>query len=254
MSRVIVWYSDGAASACAARLAVSQYGAECVSVVKADTTNDEHPDNLRFRADVEKWIGGEVELIRSESFDGIDDVFERTRYMAGIAGARCTTELKKVPRYRYQRPDDIHIFGYTADEGHRISRFEGNNPELICEWNLRDAQLTKDDCYHLLDQAGIELPAMYQLGFDHNNCLGCVKATSAYYWARTRKHFPETFSRRAAQSRDIGARLVRIKGERVFLDEIPLDFGDDGPDGDIECGPFCEMQPSLFTEAVKWEK
>lgn len=251
MGRVIVWYSDGAASACAARLAVSKYGASGVDVVKADTTDDEHPDNLRFRADVEAWIGTGVELIRSEAFAGIDDVFERTRYMAGIAGARCTTELKKVPRYRYQRHDDTHVFGYTADERSRIERFEGNNPELLCEWNLLDAYLTKDDCYYLLDQAGIELPAMYGLGFDHNNCIGCVKATSAHYWARTRKHFPEVFNRRAAQSRDIGARLVRIEGERVFLDEIPADFGDEGPDGEIECGPFCEMQPSLFAGGLE---
>ena len=241
-TRVVVWYSDGAASACAARLAVLKYGTERVSVVKADTTDDEHPDNLRFRADVEAWIGTKVELIRSESFTGIDDVFERTRYMAGIAGARCTTELKKVPRYRFQESTDLHIFGYTVDERSRIDRFEGNNPELVCEWNLRDENLTKDDCYFLLDQAGIELPAMYGLGFDHNNCIGCVKATSAHYWARTR--------RRAKQSRDIGARLVRIEGERVFLDEIPSDFGDEGPDGEIECGPFCEMQPSLFAASI----
>ena len=246
MSRVVVWYSDGAASACAAQLAVSKYGADRVSVVKADTTEDEHADNLRFRADVEAWIGKDVELIRSEAFTGIDDVFERTRYMAGIAGARCTTELKKIPRYQFQEPTDVHIFGYTVDERFRIDRFEENNPELLCEWNLRDADLTKDDCYYLLDQAGIALPAMYGLGFDHNNCIGCVKATSPHYWARTRKHFPEVFNRRAAQSRDIGARLVRLQGERVFLDEIPADFGGDGPDGEIECGPFCEMQPSLF--------
>jgi len=248
--RVVVWYSDGAASACAARLAVLKYGTERVSVVKADTTDDEHPDNLRFRAEVEAWIGTQVELIRSESFTGIDDVFERTRYMAGIAGARCTTELKKIPRYQFQEPTDVHIFGYTVDEKSRIDRFAGNNPELLCEWNLSDKNLTKDDCYFLLDQAGIELPAMYGLGFGHNNCIGCVKATSPHYWARTRKLFPEVFARRAAQSRDIGARLVRIEGERAFLDEIPLDFGDEGPDGEIECGPFCEMQPSLFAANV----
>lgn len=243
--RVLVWYSDGAASAVAAYFAVRKYGERCV-VVKADTTADEHPDNLRFRADVEEWIGREVTLIRSEEYEGIDDVFERTRYMAGIAGARCTTELKKLPRRQYQRDDDIHVFGYTADEAHRIDRFEGNNPELTCDWILRDKNITKDDCYYLLDRAGIELPEMYRLGFDHNNCKGCVKATSPAYWARTRLHFPDVFQRRAAQSRDIGARLVRIEGERVFLDEIPEDFPVDGPDGDIECGPFCEMQPSLF--------
>lgn len=246
--RVDVWYSDGAASAVAAKIAVDAYG-DRVEVIKCDTTADEHPDNLRFRRDVEEWIGRKVTLIRSEKYDGIDDVFEKRRYLSGIAGAPCTTELKKVVRRAYQRPDDIHVFGYTADESRRIKDFEANNPELHCAWVLRDRELAKDDCYHLLREAGISLPRMYALGFEHNNCLGCVKATSPHYWARTRQEFPEVYERRAQQSRAFGVRLARIDGERVFLDEIPADFGTDGPDGEIECGPFCEM-PSLFAEAA----
>ena len=243
--RVDVWYSDGAASAVAAKLAIDKYGDDA-AIIKCDTTPDEHPDNLRFRAEVEEWIGRDVELIRSEKYDGVDSVFEKRRYLAGIAGAPCTTELKKLVRRAYQRPDDVHVFGYTADEEARIKRFEANNPELHLDWILRDKQVSKDDAYHLLEMAGIELPQMYRYGFDHNNCLGCVKATSPHYWARTRLLFPEVFEKRARQSRDYGARLLRIEGERVFLDELPDDYPADGPDGEIECGPFCEM-PSLFT-------
>lgn len=239
-----MWYSDGAASAVTAKLAVDTYG-DAVDVVKCDTTDDEHPDNIRFRSDVERWIGRSVTLIRSDRYDGIDDVFEDRRYLAGIAGAPCTGQLKKLVRHAYQRPDDTHLFGYTADEAARIRMFENNNPELACEWLLADRELSKDDCYHVLEDAGIDLPAMYRLGFEHNNCLGCVKATSPHYWARTRRHFPDVFARRADQSRRFGARLARIDGERVFLDEIPDDFAVDGDDGDIECGPFCAM-PSLF--------
>lgn len=247
MSRVLVWYSDGAASAVAAKLALDKYG-DRVDVVKCDTTADEHPDNMRFRRDVEAWLGVTVTLIGSDEYATVDDVFERTRYMAGIAGARCTTELKKLPRWSYQRPDDVHVFGYTADEWRRIERFEQNNPELTCAWVLRDAFVRKVDCHRMLREAGIEPPAMYGLGFEHNNCLGCVKATSPGYWNRTRQHFPEAFARRAAQSREIGARLVRVDGERVFLDELDPNVGLDESDGEIECGPFCDPgdQADLF--------
>lgn len=79
---------------------------------------------------------------------------------------------------------------------------------------------------------------MYALGFDHNNCLGCVKSTSPGYWNRTRKLFPKIFARRAHQSRVIGARLVRVKGVRVFLDELPPEAYE--PDDDIDCGPVCQ--------------
>ena len=161
--------------------------------------------------------------------------------MAGIAGARCTTELKKLVRQRFERDDDIHIFGYTVDEHSRAARFEGNNPELSCEWMLIDSFIRKKDCHRILREAGIEPPVMYSLGFEHNNCLGCVKATSPGYWNRTRREFPDAFARRARQSRDINARLVRVNGERIFLDELDPSEGLDEPDGNIECGPFCEM-------------
>lgn len=240
MSRVLVWYSDGAASAVAAKLAVEKYGDRC-EVVKCDTTGDEHEDNLRFRKDVERWIGREVVLIRSEKYIGIDDVFERTRWISGPQGARCTTELKKLVRIAYQRPDDIHVFGYTADEWKRARDFEMANPDLTCDWILVESFVRKTDCHRIIREAGIKQPMMYVLGFDHNNCKGCGKATSAAYWARTRLHFPDVFARRARQSREIGARLARLNGVRVFLDEIPADYPIDGPDGNIECGPFCGM-------------
>lgn len=240
MSRVISWFSDGAASAVASKLAVEKYGDRC-EVVKCDTTADEHPDNVRFRKDVERWIGREVKLIRSAEYANVDDVFERERYMAGIAGARCTSALKKEVRYRYQRHGDVHVFGYTVEEKGRIAKFEKNNWELRCDWILRDQWVRKADCYRILREAGIALPAMYGLGFEHNNCLGCVKATSPAYWNRTRRLFPLTFDKRAHQSREIGARLVRVNGERIFLDELPPDAGRGEGDGEIECGPFCAM-------------
>jgi hypothetical protein len=82
---------------------------------------------------------------------------------------------------------------------------------------------------------------MYALGFEHNNCLGCVKATSPAYWNRVRMCFPEVFKRRAEQSREIGVRLTRVQGRRIFLDQLGIEDGGGEGDGDIECGPFCQM-------------
>jgi len=235
--RRLVWFSCGAASAVAAKLAVEQYGDGC-EVVYCDTLIAEHPDNGRFFKDVEAWIGRPIRVIRSDKFASIDEVFERTRYMAGIAGARCTGELKKLPREAFQEHGDVHVFGYTSDEQRRADNFEENNPALAVEWMLIDQGVSKQRCLEMLTEAGIALPLMYALGFDHNNCLGCVKATSPGYWNRTRRLFPEVFERRARQSRLIGARLVRVKGVRKFLDELPPDA--EAPDDDIECGPVCQ--------------
>lgn len=236
-TRVIVWFSCGAASAVAAKLAVDKYG-DRVEAVYCNTLASEHPDNARFMQDVERWIGKKVTIISSTKYESIDEVFEKTRYMAGISGARCTVEMKKLPRLKFQQPDDLHIFGLTADEDKRITRFTGDHPDLDLEWNLQDANLDKDDCLRMIVEAGIVLPAMYSLGYKNNNCIGCVKATSAKYWDKVRKDFPEVFARRAAQSRAIGVRLTRVKGERIFLDDLPAK-GIRGKLEDISCGPDC---------------
>jgi hypothetical protein len=85
------------------------------------------------------------------------------------------------------------------------------------------------------------LPRIYQMGYPNANCIGCVKATSATYWNHVRKMHPDVFDRRALQSREIGAKLVRWKGERMFLDELPAHAkGNSMKHLTFECGIFCE--------------
>ena len=237
--RVIVWFSCGAASAVALHRALELYDYSNVQVqaVYCDTAASEHPDNERFLADVERWLGIKVVRITGEYAD-VDDVFMRTRYMAGINGARCTVEMKKRPRFSYQRPTDIHIFGYTADEGKRMDRFRANHPAVSLDFILAEEGLNKQDCFKILGDAGVSVPVMYKLGFRNNNCLGCVKATSARYWNMTREMFPEVFQRRAEQSRELGVRLTRFKGKRIFLDELPIGYMW-GEVEDLSCGPDC---------------
>lgn len=237
MSRVVAWFSCGAASAAAAYLALKEYGKR-VDVVYCDTMASEHPDNLRFFLHVQRWLQRDITVIRSDKYTTVDEVFEQTRYMSGIAGARCTVEMKKVPRHVYQRPDDVHVFGFTADEVGRVERFTANNPELIADHILVRHGWGKASCLDLLRRKGIALPAMYALGYRNNNCIGCVKATSRAYWASIRRDFPDVFERRAKLSRELGVRLTRVSGERVFLDELPPDVPDE-PMENISCGPEC---------------
>jgi 3'-phosphoadenosine 5'-phosphosulfate sulfotransferase (PAPS reductase)/FAD synthetase len=234
--RRVVWFSCGAASAVAAKLTVEKD--PTASVVYCDTSASEHPDNLRFLADVERWIGKPVTRIKSEKYATVDEVFEKRRYMSGIKGALCTTEMKKIPRLGFQRPDDIHIFGFTADETERIDRFRLGNPDMFLEWPLLDGKIDKADTYRRVSAAGIKLPVMYGLGFTNNNCIGCVKAASHTYWNRIRLYWPDVFERRCRQSREIGAKLITLNGERAFLDELPVESTlFDGES--ISCGPEC---------------
>jgi hypothetical protein len=99
--------------------------------------------------------------------------------------------------------------------------------------------LKKPDCHALVRKAGIELPAMYQLGFDNNNCIGCPKG-GAGYWNKIRKHFPDQFIRMAELSRRLNARIVKVSNKRVFLDELPPNAGRQKDEVEISCSPLCE--------------
>ena len=99
----------------------------------------------------------------------------------------------------------------------------------------------------MIEQAGIRLPDMYALGYQHNNCLGCVKSKGAGYWNKVRDDFPAAFNARAEQSRRLNVRLVEVDGIRVFLDELPRGVGNYQTEPEIQCGIFCEMAQKEYT-------
>jgi hypothetical protein len=186
-------------------------------------TGAEHPDNERFLEECETWFGCYVTRIKSEKYSDTWAVWEKRRYLAGIDGAPCTVELKVAPRLAFQRPSDIHVFGYTADgpDVERASRLRSTYPEMRIKTPLIERGITKSACLEMVVRAGIKLPVMYAMGFHNNNCIPCVKATSPSYWALVRKQFPAHFARMAKLSRDLDVRLCRLNNDRAFIDEIP---------------------------------
>lgn len=243
--RVLVWFSCGAASAIAAKFALGKYPGR-VEVLYCDTLAYEHPDNRRFIADIEAWLGVQVRILRSDVYADIFDVFDRTGYLVGPKGARCTLALKRDVRKAYQRPDDLHIFGFTSDEQDRIADFEDANPDLACDWILADAGIRKVDCLRMLQAARIPLPEMYRLGYRNNNCIGCVKGGLGY-WNKIRVDFPEAFARMSRQERKMDVAICSVREgdvrRRVFLDELPPGAGRYESEPGFDCGPQCEFTP-----------
>lgn len=239
--RILVWFSCGAASAVAAKVAVERYGRERpVEVCNIDMSADEHPDNARFLADVERWIGVPIKRLRNEKYTGIHDVFLTERFIAGVTGAACTKRLKRHVQLAYQKPGDTLVVGFTADERGRALKLAARFPDEHFLWLLISAGVTKADCYRVLTSHGIELPAMYRLGFNNNNCIGCVKGGKGY-WNKIRIHFPERFWLMARTEREVGFPVLRD----VYLDELAPDDGRDVPEPDIECGIFCDQYTKL---------
>ncbi len=166
MNRIICWFSCGAASAVAVKVTLEKHLQDEIIPVCCDTRPSEDSDNYRFSSDCEKWFGIPITYIRSDKYQTVDDVFESTKYMSGIGGARCTTELKKIPRLRFAQPEDFNVFGFTSDERSRASEFSSRNPDMRLIWTLIDSGITKQDCYDKLRLANIRLPKMYRIGFE----------------------------------------------------------------------------------------
>ncbi len=239
--RTLIWFSCGAASAVAAKIACDKYPK--AEVLYCDTLAYEHEDNARFLRDVSTWIQRDIKILSSKKYRDIFDVFEKTGWLVGVGGARCTMELKRNVRRDYQREGDLHIFGLTCDEQERIGRFERQNPGLDLEWVLDEADVDKTACYRILQEAGIDLPAMYKLGYNNNNCIGCVKGQMGY-WNKIRVDFPEAFYRMAKVERSMDVAICKSykgdgKRKRVFLDELDPEAGRSVPLPDIECGVLC---------------
>lgn len=238
--RTVVWFSAGAASAVAAKIVLSE-GHDNVVLAYTDTSS-EHPDNERFIRQCEEWFKHPVLRLHSAEYADIYDVFLKKKFIGSQRGAPCTVHLKKRLRQEFQRHDDIQVFGYTSEEQRRADNFRENNPEVHLRTPLIEKQLGKQDCLALIDRAGIPLPAMYLLGYQNNNCIGCIKGGMGY-WNKIRVDFPEHYAKMADIERKLGMSVLaeNIKGKKqpIYLDELQPDRGNPLEEPSFECSLLC---------------
>lgn len=242
---IVVWFSCGAASAVAAKKTIEKYGDTHNIRIVNNPVKEEDSDNIRFLKDVEKWLGYTIEFATNSKYpsNSAQDVWQYRKYMSGVKGAPCTVALKKQARQQWEQNNhhDYLVMGFTAEEVGRHERFAASERDNILPVLIEEG-LTKADCFKIIQDAGIALPRIYSLGYPNANCIGCVKSASPTYWNLVREKHPEVFKSRAEQSRELGARLVKVKGKRLFLDE--LDPKTKGRDlkyvKSWDCGIFCE--------------
>lgn len=230
----VVWLSSGVSSF------VAGYLAKDVDEWIYIDVEDQHPDSMRFIRDCEKVIGKPVTVLSSMFYRDVESVCLSMRYVNGPTGAPCTRALKKQVRKRWEldhmTDDLIYVWGMDCDEKHRAQRIVEGFPQVKHEFPLIDMNLTKADAHGICRQLGIKRPAMYDLGYNNNNCVGCVKG-GAGYWNKIRQDFPEVFKRRAAMEREIGHSILKD----CFLDELPEDRGRMSEEVMEECSILCQL-------------
>jgi hypothetical protein len=198
--------------------------------------DDQHPDSLRFLRDAEKLIGKPIEILQSP-YQSVDAVMQQFRFVNSAHGAKCTEILKRRVRKEWevkQTEPLKYVWGMDNGERKRIEPLKRANPNQEHLFPLVDEGLLKQDCHAISARLGMKRPAMYDLGFHNNNCIGCVKQ-GMYFWNLTRKYFPNIFALRAKREREIGHSCVK----ECFLDELDPRRGREEDEISKECGIMC---------------
>lgn len=229
----ICWFSCGVSSF------IACYLAKDIDKIIYTHIEDQHPDSLRFSHDCEQILGREIEIIQSDKYKSVDDVIEKTKCINTAYGAPCTKWLKKQVRKDWERKNFEHhtyVWGYDADEKRRADMVVDTMTDYEHEFALIDHGLSKKECHGIAAKLGLKRPAMYDMGYPNNNCIGCVKGGMGY-WNKIRVDFPEVFERRARQEREIGHSC--IKG--VFLDELEPGRGRMDMEVMEDCSITCQL-------------
>lgn len=240
---IIAWFSCGATSAVACKIALKMY--DDVEVYYIDT-GSAHEDNLRFKAECEKWYGKEIHCVKNPKYLNALDVIRKERFINSPFGAVCTTKLKKDVRRMIEdevKEWDGQVWGfdYCQREINRAIRFKQQYPYTKPLFPLIERMISKQDALAMLQRAGIEIPMMYRLGYDNNNCIGCVKGGMGY-WNKIRKDFPCVFRRMANIEREINATCLKDENGRIFLDELHPLRGDIKQRAVPSCSIICEIE------------
>jgi hypothetical protein len=239
----VSWFSAGVSSAVATRLAINDYGVDQIIYIDIE---DQHNDSIRFVNDCEQWFGQPIDIIRAP-YGTVENACLAAGgrgWINGPGGAACTRFLKKRVRKEWERDNSElnlrYVWGLDADEASRAERIEDAMTYCRHLFPLINHPsgngMGKEVAHAVLKASGIRRPAMYDMGYHNNNCVGCVKGGMGY-WNKIRVDFPGVFESRARLERRIGASC--IKG--IFLDELDPERGRDAGPIVGDCGIMCEL-------------
>jgi hypothetical protein len=240
----VSWFSAGVSSAVATKMAIDR-----IDRIVYQHIDDQHPDTMRFVKECEAWFGKPVEIIQSP-LRSVENACRSAAWINGSGGAACTNRLKRQLRKAWEAEHQFfnhwrYVWGMDVDEKNRASDRAAEMWEHEHIFPLIEHSITKAEAHGMLARAGIARPAMYDLGYHNNNCVGCVKGGMGYF-NKIRVDFPAVFEARAKMERDIGATCICRDGVRFWLDELDPEAG--RKEGPVvpECGVECGSWPAVL--------
>lgn len=215
--------------------------------------DDQHPDSMRFIKDCETALGRPIKILKS-NYGSVENAIlaQGCIRIVKTGFAPCTAYLKRRVRKEqfellHQNDEITYVWGFdsTKHEQNRADRIVEAMPQYNHRFPLIEQGLAKQDAHAVLRRLNIRRPAMYDLGYQNNNCVGCVKGGMGY-WNKIRQDFPDVFKARAELERKLNSSCLK----ECFLDELAPDRGK--ADNEIleDCGIFCEIAARKIEEAA----
>lgn len=279
---IVCWWSGGVTSAVACKKAINLFGLDNCRIVFIDTHNEDD-DTYRFLLDCEKWYGKVIERIsvvgEGKKYKSIEDVWYRYNSLNVANGAICSSELKRDVRRMFTTHNEFshQVFGFDIEEPKRARNMKLNNPEIDPIFTLLLYGLSKKNCITILQEAGCEIPRVYKLGYNNNNCFktGCIQGGIGY-WQKMKVEEPPKYFKMAKIEHDLTNRkgrpvtMLRSKGDPVFLlphpdypncKDISMMKGRP-PKPLLECNGFCgindgernETEDEINYQTIDYEK
>lgn len=202
---------------------------------------DQHSDSIRFIDDCEKVLGKKIERLESP-YKSVENAI-RAAHMIGNANTGfypCTNWLKKRIRkeweYEHRAYNITYVWGFDCHEERRAKTLVETMFKFGHCFPLIERQLTKQDVHGICTELGVKRPVMYDLGYNNNNCVGCVKGGMGY-WNKIRNDFPEVFESRSKLEREMGSSILK----ECYLDELDPKRGRMSDEIPIDCTIMCML-------------
>ena len=202
---------------------------------------DQHPDTMRYIKDCGRILGKRVEILKSP-YGSVENAVRACGLFRIVhtGFAPCTAWLKKRVRkeweYAHRDYEITYVWGFDVNEKQRANRLVETMIEFNHIFPCIERNLSKADNHGISAMLGLKRPVMYDLGYNNNNCIGCVKGGMGY-WNKIRVDFPEVFEKRAKLERELNNKILK----ECFLDELEPNRGRMSDEIMEDCSIFCML-------------
>lgn len=161
-------------------------------------TGKELAETYEYLKRVEAFLGKPIIYLNADrDFDHHLETYGN--YLPSAQARWCTRKLKIVPFERYVGDDEVYSYiGIRADENR--SGYVSTKPNIKPVFPFKENNITKDDIYRILEEAGLGLPEYYKWR-TRSGCFFCFFQRKSE-WVGLLENHPHLFEQAVAYEKE----------------------------------------------------